>query len=296
MFSGSITALVTPFRDGRIHERAYTALINWQIAQGTHGLVPCGTTGEAPTLTVAERERLIRLCVKAASGRVPVIAGTGTNCTATTIAMTQAAKRAGADAALVVTPYYNRPSQEGLYQHFAALARAVSLPLILYNVPSRTGVDLLPVTVARLTEFDNIVGIKDATGDLRRPGATAALAGHAFVQLSGDDRTALDFNAAGGQGCISVVSNVAPGLCAAMQQAWRRGDKDAARALRDHLAPLINALALETNPGPVKYALSLVRRGMSPELRLPLTPIGPATALAVRHALDRVMGQPRRAA
>ena len=290
MFSGSITALVTPFRNGRIHERAFSSLVNWQIAQGTTGLVPCGTTGEAPTLTASERDRLIRLCVEAAGGRVPVIAGTGTNCTATTIAMTQTAGRAGADAALVVTPYYNRPGQEGLYQHFAAVANSVRLPIILYNVPSRTGVDLLPSTIARLAAFDNIVGIKDATGDRRRPRETAALVGGRFVQRAGDDRTALDFNAIGGQGCISVVSNVVPGLCVAMQRAWQAGDRATAEALRRHLDPLIEAFVLETNPGPVKYALSLVRRGISPELRLPLVPIEPATALAVRHAVDLLTG------
>lgn len=288
MFTGSITALVTPFRGGAVDAHAFRALVDWQIRQGTRGLVPCGTTGEAPTLSDGERDGLIRACVEAAAGRVPVIAGTGTNSTDATIAMTRAAQAAGATAALVVTPYYNRPSQEGLYRHFAAVAGAVDFPLVLYNVPSRTGVDLLPATVARLAQIPNIVGLKDATGNLRRPHEIRAMTRPDFVLLSGDDRTALAFNTAGGRGCISVVANVAPRLCAALQESCLRGDLAAAQTLDADLLPLVEALALETNPGPVKYALSLVRRGIEPSLRLPLVPVEPATAAAIRRGLDAV--------
>lgn len=297
MFTGLITALVTPFCGGIVDERAFHALVDWQITQGVQGLVPCGTTGEAPTLSAVERDWLIRACVETASGRVPVIAGTGTNSTETTIEMTRAAQKAGATAALIVTPYYNRPNQEGLYRHFTAVADAVNLPLILYNVPSRTGVDLLPETVGRLAKYPMIVGIKDATGNLRRPHEIRAVTRSDFILLSGDDRTALAFNEAGGRGCISVIANVAPRLCVALQDACRRGDTEAARALHADLLPLVDALALETNPGPIKYALSLVRRGFEPSLRLPLVPVELATAAAIRRGVDMVLGtHPSRAA
>ena len=287
MFTGSITALVTPFRKDGIDEAVFEDLIEWQIAEGTNGLVPCGTTGESPTLRRAEHERLVRLCVEVADWRVPVIAGTGTNSTETTIALTRMAKGAGADGALIVTPYYNRPSQEGLFRHFEAVARAVEIPIVLYNVPKRTGVDLLPETVGRLAKIDTIVGIKEAGGDPRRALAIAEAAGEGFVRLSGDDATALAFNACTGRGCISVVSNVAPRLCARMQQAWAQGDEQTARWAEARLAPLVEALSLESNPGPVKYALS-VTRGIDPTPRLPLTRVTPQTAQAIDRALHRL--------
>ncbi len=293
MFSGSITALVTPFRGDAIDERAFADLIKWQIGEGASGLVPCGTTGESPTLRRDEHERLIRVCVEAADWCVPVIAGTGTNSTETTIALTRAAKAAGADAALVVTPYYNRPSQTGLFRHFEAVARAVEIPIVLYNVPKRTGVDLLPETIGRLARIDTIVGIKDATGDPQRARAIADAAGAGFVRLSGDDATALEFNACGGRGCISVVANAMPRLCARMQQCWAHGDELTARRVEARLAPLVQALALETNPVPVKYALSLLR-GIDPAVRLPLTPVGSETARAIERAL-RMVDVPLRA-
>jgi 4-hydroxy-tetrahydrodipicolinate synthase len=283
-FFGCITALATPFKGEGIDEDAFASFIEWQIAEGTRGVVPCGTTGEAATLTFAERERLIRIAVEAASGRVPVIAGTGTNCTETTIASTKAAKAAGADAALVVTPYYNKPTQEGLYRHFEAVARAVDLPIILYNVPARTGVDLAPDTIARLAEIPMIIGIKDAATDPERPLKVALAAGNRFVQLSGNDATAVSFNLTGGRGCISVLANVVPQLCAEMQAACRQDDVRRARAIQRWLLPLIQAFERETNPAPVKYALSLMR-GWSPQVRLPLVPASQGTRDVIRQAL-----------
>ena len=218
---GSITALATPFTAHGIDEQAFADFVEWQIGRGTKGLVVCGTTGEGPTLTIAERKRLTQICVESACRRVPVIVGTGTNCTATTIEQTRAAKTDGADAALVVTPYYNKPTQEGLFRHFASVADAVDLPIILYNVPSRTGVDLQIGTVEQLAGIPSIIGIKDATGDLDRPSATALAVGRRFLQLSGDDPSAVSFNFTGGRGCISVVANVAPALCDELQQACR---------------------------------------------------------------------------
>jgi 4-hydroxy-tetrahydrodipicolinate synthase len=294
MFSGSITALVTPFRRDAVDERAFVDLVKWQVSEGTNGLVPCGTTGEVPTLRRAEHERLISLCVDAVDWHVPVIAGTGTNSTETTIALTRVAKAAGADAALIVTPYYNRPSQEGLFRHFDAVARAVEIPIILYNVPKRTGVDLLPETVGRLARIDTIVGIKEASGDPKRALAIADAAGESFVRLSGDDATALAFNASSGRGCISVVANVMPRLCARMQSAWAHGDERTAVWIEARLAPLVAALSLETNPGPVKHALSLLR-GIDPAVRLPLTPVTPDTARAIERALRMLEGAPTQA-
>ena len=245
----------------------------------------CGTTGEGPTLTAAERRRLTQICVECASRRVPVIVGTGTNCTATTIERTRAAMADGADGALVVTPYYNRPTQEGLYRHYAAVAEAVDLPIILYNVPSRTGVDLAVGTVGQLAAIPSIVGIKDATGDLDRPYAIASAAGRRFVQLSGDDKSAVAFNFAGGRGCISVVANVAPALCAALQQACRLKDWTKARVLQNRCEPLVSALAREPNPGPIKQALSLIRSGFDRNPRLPLVGVSAGTAAAIVAAL-----------
>ncbi len=282
---GSITALATPFTASGIDENVFAAFVDWQIQQGTKGLVVCGTTGEAPTLTAAERRRLTQICVERAARRVPVIVGTGTNCTATTIEQTRAAKADGADAALVVTPYYNKPTQEGLYRHTAAVADAVDLPVILYNVPSRTGVDLEVGTVAQLAAIPSIIGIKDATGDLGRPRATALAAGRRFIQLSGDDRSAVAFNFAGGRGCISVVANVAPALCADLQQACRLKDWTAARCLQNRLEPLLAALTHESNPGPIKQALFFVCPGFDRKPRLPLVGVSASTASAISAAL-----------
>ena len=285
LIQGSMTALATPFTPRGVDERVFADLVDWQIREGTQGLVPCGTTGEGPTLTADERERLTRICVEGAGGRVPVIVGTGTNCTATTIERTRAAKAAGADAALVVTPYYNRPSQEGLFRHYAAVAGAVDLPLIVYNVPGRTGVDLHPDTVEQLAALPSIVGIKDATGDPERPRVTGLVAGRGFVQLCGDDAGAVTFNLAGGRGCISVVANVAPALCARLQQACRVKDWAQARAIQARLQPLVAALAREPNPGPIKQALAYLRPGFDREPRLPLVGVAPSTADGIAQAL-----------
>ena len=282
---GSLTALATPFAPQGIDEAVFADFVQWQMAEGTKGLVPCGTTGEGPALTATERERLIRICVELASGCVPVIAGTGTNCTATTIAQTRAARASGADAALVVTPYYNRPTQEGLIRHFQAVASAVDLPIIVYNVPARTGVDLHPTTIEQLAAIPSVVGLKDATGDVERPRVTERVAGHRFVQLSGDDATAVTFNLAGGRGCISVVANVAPALCARLQHACRVKDWAQARSVQNQLQPLVAALAREPNPGPIKHALSLVRPGFDREPRLPLVGVAPSTGRQIEEAL-----------
>jgi 4-hydroxy-tetrahydrodipicolinate synthase len=284
---GALTALVTPFAAGgaRLDERALGDLAAWQVAHGTEGLVVGGATGEAPTLTEAERDRALRVVLEAASGRVPVVAGTGTNCTRTSVALARAAAAAGADAALVVAPYYNRPMQEGLVRHFAVIAAATDLPLLLDAVPARTGIDLAPETLARLAALPGIVGIRDATGDLARIERTERAAGPGFLQLSGDDATAAAFTALGGQGCVSVVANLVPGPCAALQRAARAGDHARARAIQAGLAPLIAALSRETDPGPVKLALALLRPGLAPDLRLPLVRPRPETEAAIAAAL-----------
>jgi 4-hydroxy-tetrahydrodipicolinate synthase len=286
MFHGSIPALATPFRDEAFDEAAFRAFVEWQISEGSHGLVPCGTTGESATLDSAEHRAVIRACVEVAAGRVPVIAGCGSNSTAHAIALTRAAREAGADAALHVPPYYNRPNQEGIYAHIASIAEAVDLPILLYNVPSRTVTDIAVETMARLAAIANVVGVKDATGDLARVPAQRAACGEDFVLLSGNDELALGFNAMGGQGCISVTANVAPGLCAAFQQAWRDGDAAAALALNERLAPLHAALFTDASPGPVKYALNRVRPDFSPDLRLPMTPPSKTSRRAVDAALS----------
>lgn len=282
---GSITALVTPFRDGAVDERAFQDLVERQIEQGTHGLVPVGTTGESATLTDAEHERVIRLCVEAAAGRAPVIAGAGSNDTAYAVSMAKRVEGLGADAVLAVTGYYNRPSQAGLIAHFTALNDAVGLPIIVYNVPARTASDIAVETLAELAKLPRIVGVKDATGDLARVALHRRACGADFIQLSGEDMTAVGFNAMGGTGCISVTSNVAPALCAEMQEATAAKDYDKARALQDRLAPLHDALFSDTSPGPAKYALSLM--GLcTDEVRLPL--VGPceASRRQVRAALQ----------
>ncbi|MCB1520252.1 MAG: 4-hydroxy-tetrahydrodipicolinate synthase [Hyphomicrobiaceae bacterium] len=287
MFKGSYTALITPFRNGELDEAALTAIIDWQIAEGTHGLVPVGTTGESPTLSHDEHKRVVELTVAAARGRAKVIAGAGSNSTAEAIDFAQHAQSAGADAILVVTPYYNKPTQEGLYQHFKAINDAADIPIVIYNIPGRSVVDMSVETMARLFELNNIVGVKDATANLARVSQQRAAMGPDFCQLSGEDATALGFMAHGGHGCISVASNVAPRLCAEFQNACLKGDYAAALALQDRLMPLHECLFVETNPGPVKYAMA--RLGFClPEARLPMVPVSEETKRIVDAALASV--------
>jgi 4-hydroxy-tetrahydrodipicolinate synthase len=276
MFKGSITALVTPFRDGKVDEKAFQDLVAWQIAEGTHGLVPCGTTGESPTLSHDEHKRVVELCVEVAKGRVPVIAGSGSNCTEEAIDLTRHAKKAGADAALVVAPYYNKPTQEGLFRHFEAIAKAVDIPIVVYNIPGRSVVNITVDTFARLAKIPTIVGVKDATADLARPLQMRAELGPDFCQLSGEDATATAFLAQGGVGCISVTSNVAPRLCAQMHDAWIKGDLETCFAIRDKLAPLHDVMFVETNPVPAKYGVSLLGR-CKPDVRLPMVELSDAS-------------------
>jgi len=284
MFQGSIVALVTPFRGGAFDEAAYRELIEWHIAEGTDGLVPCGTTGEAPTLSHDEHKHVVEVCIDSAAGRVPVIAGTGSNATAEAVDLTRHAKAAGANAALVVTPYYNKPTQEGLYQHFKTIQDAVDIPIIIYNIPPRSVIDMSVETMARLAELPNIAGVKDATQDLTRPMRTRLAIGGDFCLLSGEDGTALPFMAGGGHGCISVTANAAPRLCADMQRAWRDRDLATALELQDRLMPLHGALFCESNPCPVKYALSLLGK-CTAEVRLPLAEISDASKGIVRQAM-----------
>ncbi|SOB87895.1 4-hydroxy-tetrahydrodipicolinate synthase [Sphingomonas guangdongensis] len=287
MFTGSIPALVTPFKDGFFDEQSYRDLVEWQIAEGSSALVPCGTTGESATLSFAEHFGAVRVCVEQARGRVPVIAGAGSNDTQVAIQNIRAARDAGADAALMVPPYYNRPNQDGIVAHFRAIADAVALPIVLYNVPTRTVTDIQPATVIRLaTEIASVVAIKDATGDITRVSAHRAGAGEDFCQLSGNDDLALAFNATGGRGCISVTANVAPRLCADFQAACAAGDFATARAIHDRLYPLHIALFSDASPGPVKYALSQVRPDFPAGLRLPMTPPSQASRATVDHALQ----------
>jgi 4-hydroxy-tetrahydrodipicolinate synthase len=284
MFKGSIVALITPFTDHGVDEKAFQKFVEWQIGEGTQGVVPCGTTGESPTLSHPEHERVIELCIEVARGRVPVIAGTGSNSTEEAISLTRHAKKAGADAALVVTPYYNKPTQEGLYQHFKAIHDAVDLPIVIYNIPGRSVVDMSIDTMARLAELPGIVGVKDATADLVRPLATRMRIGPEFCQLSGEDATATAFLAQGGHGCISVTANIAPRLCAEMHNAWAEGDLERMAAARDRLMPLHRALFVETSPSPVKYGAKLL--GLADDrVRLPLVPPGEATRAEVRSAM-----------
>lgn len=286
MFSGSIPALVTPFCDGAFSESHFRALVDWQIAEGSNALVPCGTTGEAPTLSYDEHYRVIALCIEQAAGRVPVIAGCGSNDTATAVRHMAFAKAEGAAAALVVAPYYNRPSQEGIYAHFAHLAEKSDLPIIVYNVPARTVTDIQPETLARLSEIPSIVGVKDASGQVARVGEHRLGCGAGFNQLCGNDDMALAFNAAGGSGCISVTANVAPRLCAEFQAATLAGDLEKARELNDRLLPLHGALFTDASPGPVKYAMARVINGFPEEVRLPLVRASAASRSAVDAALE----------
>lgn len=285
MFKGSLVALITPMRpDGSVDEDAFASFVDWQIRQGTHGVVPVGTTGESPTLSHDEHRRVVEIAVEVADGRVPVIAGTGSNSTAEAIGLTRHAKEAGADAALVVTPYYNKPTQEGLYLHYTAIADAVDLPIVIYNIPPRSVVDMSAETMGRLARHKNIVGVKDATMNLARPLHTRRTCGPEFCQLSGEDHTALSFLAAGGVGCISVTGNVAPRLCSEMHRAWQDGRVGEAIAIQDRLVPLHDALFAESSPGPVKYAASLLGHGTD-HCRLPLAPIADATRTRVREAM-----------
>ncbi|HEY0270336.1 MAG TPA: 4-hydroxy-tetrahydrodipicolinate synthase [Sphingomonas sp.] len=285
MFSGSIPALVTPFRDGAFDEAAFRGLVDWQIAEGSKGLVPCGTTGESATMSIAEHDRVVAVCIEQAAGRVPVIAGCGSNDTAVALEHMQSAKKAGADAALVVLPYYNRPNQEGIYAHFAWLSERCDLPIIVYNVPARTVTDILPETLARVAKLPTVVGIKDASGKVERVSAQRLGCGADFCQLSGNDDMALGFMAMGGSGCISVTANVAPKLCADFQAACAAGRWVDALALQDKLYPLHAALFTDASPGPIKYALGRVRPDFPTELRLPMTPASAASRAQVDAAL-----------
>ena len=284
MFNGSICALITPFREGAVDEDAYEAFVDWQIGEGTGGVVPCGTTGESPTLSHEEHRRVTEICIGVAGGRVPVIAGTGSNSTAEAVALTRHAKEAGADAALVVTPYYNKPTQEGLYRHFKALNDSADLPIVIYNIPGRSIVDMSVETMARLAELPNIAGVKDATADVSRATRQRLAAGADFCQLSGEDVTQLGFLAQGGDGCISVTANLAPKDMSEMHRAWRDRDVDAAQRINERLMPLHSGLFCETSPGPVKYGASLLGKCL-PDTRLPLCEIAEGSKRRVEDAM-----------
>lgn len=286
MFSGSIPALVTPFYDGAFSEKHYRALIDWQIEQGSSALVPAGTTGESSTLSNAEHHRVIEVCIEQAAGRVPVIAGCGSNDTTNAILHLNFSKKSGAAAGLVVAPYYNRPNQEGIYAHFARMTEKNDLPIILYNVPARTVTDIQPETVAELSKLPTVMGIKDASGDLPRVTEHRLACRKDFCLLSGVDEQSLAFNASGGVGCISVTANVAPKLCADFQAACAKGDYELARDLNDTLYPLHKALFSDASPGPIKYALSRVVKDFPTELRLPMTPPSAESCKLVDAALE----------
>ena len=288
MFHGSFTALVTPMHeDGRIDDGAFMRLIDWQIAEGTNGIVPVGTTGESPTLSHEEHKQVVELAVKTARGRVPVMAGAGSNSTAEAIGLARHAERAGADAVLVVTPYYNKPTQEGLYRHYKAIAESMALPVFIYNIPGRSVIDMSVETMARLAEIKNIAGVKDATANLTRPLHTTQACGGNFIQFSGEDHTALAYLASGGHGCISVTANVAPRLCAQMHAAWAKGDVKTAMEIQQRLVPLHDVMFCESNPGPVKYAASLLGFGAN-QVRLPLVPVSAASAVKVQAVMREI--------
>ncbi len=284
MFRGSIVALITPFRNGAVDEKSLRDLVDWHVEEGTSAIVPVGTTGESPTLDHDEHKQVIEITIDAVAGRVPVIAGTGSNSTAEAIEFTEHAKKAGADAALVVTPYYNKPTQAGLYAHYKAIADAVDIPLIVYNVPSRCVVDVSVETMAKLAELPNIVGVKDSTGELDRPVLTTATCGKDFCQLTGEDAGVLAFLAHGGHGAISVTANVAPRLWAKLHTAWRQGDAAGALAIHQRLMPLHKALFVETSPAPVKYAVASLGNAEA-EIRLPMVECSEAAKLAVDRAM-----------
>ncbi len=287
MFKGSITALMTPFKNGAVDEQAFQKFVAWQIAEGINGVVPCGTTGESPTLSHEEHKRVVELCIEVAKGKVPVIAGTGSNSTDEAIDLTKHAEKAGADAALVVLPYYNKPTPEGQYLHFKAIHDATNIPIVIYNVPPRSVVDMSVETMARCAKLPRVVGVKDATADLARPIRTRIAIGKDFCQLSGEDATALPFLIQGGHGCISVTSNAAPKLTSELHAAWQKGDISGAMAINERLMPLNDAMFCETSPGPVKFATSLLGHGTS-ELRLPLAPIAEASRAKVEAAMKKV--------
>ncbi len=282
---GSIPALVTPFKDGKVDEAAFRKLVNWQIAEGSSGLVPCGTTGESPTLSHEEHMRVIEVCVEEAAGRVPVIAGTGSNATDEAIALTRHAKEVGCDAVLSVTGYYNKPSQEGQYRHFMAIADAVDIPILLYNIPGRAIVEIAVETMARLSKHKNIIGVKDATANLMRPSRERLACGLDWLLISGEDGTAMGYNAHGGSGCISVTANVAPKLCAEFQAATLAGDFAKARQYQDRLMPLHDAMFCEPSPAPAKYGVSLLGF-CAPEVRLPLVEATEGARAQIRRAMQ----------
>ena len=287
MFKGSYTALITPFKDKRVDEDALRRLVDWQINEGTHGLVPTGTTGESPALDYDEHKRVVEITIEATRGRIPVMAGTGSNSTAEAIFLSQHAEKAGAQALLVVTPYYNKPTQEGMYQHFKAINDAVGIPVFIYNIPPRSIVDMSVETMARLSELKNIAGVKDATANIARVSQQRAAMGPKFIQFSGEDATALAFIVHGGHGCISVASNIAPRLCAEFQNACLAGDFKTALTLHDRLMPLHDVMFIETNPGPVKYAAS--RLGIcAAEMRLPMVPVTDGAKKKIDAALVQV--------
>ena len=284
MFQGSYVALITPFRGGGVDERAFGDFVEWQISEGTHGLLSCGTTGESPTLSHPEHRRVTELCVEVANGRVPVLAGTGSNSTEEAVGLTRHAKECGADAALVVTPYYNKPTQEGLYRHYKAINDAVDIPILIYNIPGRSVVDMTVETMARCAKLPNVAGVKDASNSSTRPLETRIACGADFVQLSGEDAAVLALLVEGGHGCISVTANVAPRLCSEMHTHWMDGDAKATLAGQQRLMPLHEALFAETSPAPVKYAASLLGK-CSPEVRLPLVEPTRATKDKVEGAM-----------
>ena len=289
MFKGSIVALITPFKDGNLDEDSYISIIQYHLRNGTNGLVPAGTTGECPTLSHDEHKKIIQLCVNESNGKIPVIAGTGSNSTKEAVSLTQYAEKAGADAALVVTPYYNKPTQEGLYQHYKAINDKCGIPIIIYNIPPRSVIDMSVDTMARLFELKNIVGVKDATADLDRVTEQKNKMGKEFIQLSGEDGTALDFNLKGGSGCISVTANVAPKLCAEFQEASLSKNNDnllsRAKEINEKLMPLHNSLFIESSPSPVKYAASLLKL-CTEDVRLPLVKITSSTKEKVKSAMQ----------
>ncbi len=287
MFFGSMPALITPFANGKVDEAGFKSFVEWQISEGSDGLVPCGTTGESPTLSHDEHMRVTEMCIEVANGRVPVIAGAGSNSTAEAVMLAQHAQSAGADAALVVTPYYNKPTQAGLYAHYKAIHDATDIPIIIYNIPGRSIIDMSVETMAKLAELPNIVGTKDSSQDLARPINTRLAIGDDFCIMSGEDGTAVPLLAAGGHGCISVTANIAPRMCSDMQKAWRQGDMKTCMELQDRLTPLHNAIFCETSPGPIKYAASLLDK-CSPEARLPIVEISDDSKATVRNAMVQV--------
>ncbi len=287
MFKGSMPALITPFTNGEVDAKAFQAFVEWQISEGSHGLVPCGTTGESPTLSHDEHKRVVELCIEAAAGRVPVVAGAGSNSTEEAIDLAKHAKSAGADGVLVVSPYYNKPSQEGLFRHFEAINNAVEIPIIVYNIPPRSVVDIQPETMARIAKLANVVGVKDATNDLARPLRERNLIGPDWCMLSGEDGTAVAYLAQGGAGCISVTANVAPKLCSMMHEAWQQGAMDRVRQLNESLMPLHDAMFCEPSPAPAKFGASLLGK-VAPDVRLPLVKATDTAQARVKQAMQKL--------